>query len=79
MPCVKCTRCRGTGKVELTGEYAETYALLLRQKAHLSGADLARLSRVKPTAMNNRLVAIERMGLAIGSTHGRKRLWRAVK
>lgn len=74
---VQCSCCKGTGKVELTGTYAETYELLRSQAKELNGAALARLAGCKPTAMNNRLTALERMGLASGRWYGRQRFWKA--
>ena len=75
-PCPYCGR---TGIVELTGVYAETLALLIEQNQELNGAALARLAGCKPEAMANRLVALQRMGLALGRRHGRERLWRTTE
>ena len=72
---VQCTHCGGSGLVELTGVYAETLALLARHSDR-NGAELARLAGCQETAMNNRLVALQRMGLAYGRKYGRSRLWR---
>jgi Mn-dependent DtxR family transcriptional regulator len=77
-PTIRCAHCRGKGAVPLSGVYMETWAALRRQKERVSGADLARLMGVPETAMNNRLVALERHGLAEGEAYGRKRLWRAM-
>jgi biotin operon repressor len=74
---VACPCCGGEGRVELTGTYRETLALLKRQRAEVNGAALARLAGCQETAMNNRLVRLERLGLAVGRRHGRERLWRA--
>jgi hypothetical protein len=74
-----CGHCKGTGSVVLTGVYADTYALLRRQSAPLTAADLAPAAGCKPTAMCNRLSALERMGFAVSQRYGRKRLYRAVK
>lgn len=70
-----CTRCRGTGQIEVTGEYADTLRLLKRQRKEINGADLARLAGIKGPAMNNRLVALEKLGLAFGRWSGQERLW----
>jgi len=77
MPCVRCPSCKGTGRIELTGVYAETLALLQRQGVERTGAELARLDGCKATAMNNRLAALERLGLAQSRRFGRLRLYRA--
>lgn len=75
---VPCPRCHGCGTVELVGVHAETLALLRAQAVERNGAALARLAGVAPTAMNNRLIVLERLGLATGRQAGRQRLWRAV-
>jgi DNA-binding Lrp family transcriptional regulator len=49
--------------------------MLLQRKRPISGADLARVAGINPTAMNNRLVELEKLGLATGTWAGRKRLW----
>lgn len=75
---VPCTKCSGDGYYELTGGYMETLELLRRQNRELNGVELAELAKIKPTAMNNRLVWLEGAGLAQGRRHGRFRLWRAL-
>ena len=77
-PEVPCPCCKGTGKVEMSGVYGKTWALLKRQRREINGAALARLAGCQATAMNNRLVRLQKLGLAIGRWHGRERLWRAV-
>lgn len=75
---VPCTRCMGDGYCELSGEYLETLELLRKQRKELNGVELAALAKIRPTAMNNRLVWLEGAGLAHGRRYGRFRLWRAV-
>lgn len=77
-PRVKCPHCQGAGTVELTGVYAETLAILKRHSGHppLNGAALAVIAGCEPTAMNNRLKALEKHGLAIGQRFGREIKWR---
>jgi Mn-dependent DtxR family transcriptional regulator len=77
-PSIPCPHCRGTGLVELTGVYADTLLLLRAQSGEVNGADLARLAGVKGEAMANRLVRLERLGLAVGRRYGRERLWKAM-
>ena len=72
----RCSCCNGTGRVLLTGVYAETLALLRHQDGEVTGADLARLIGCKKTAMNNRLAALEKHGLATSRRWGRKRLYK---
>lgn len=74
---VPCPRCCGKGTVELNDVLTRTLALLRRQKAEINGAALARLDGCGPNAMDNRLVDLERAGLASGRRNGRERLWRA--
>jgi len=74
---VSCWHCRGSGRVELTGVYADTLALLRRQREPLNGAALARLAGCSNEAMCNRLRAIERHGLAKSRRHGREAIWTA--
>jgi hypothetical protein len=76
MPSVTCLCCRGTGRVPLTGVYADTLDLL-RRSGEVCGAALARAAGCKPSAMNNRLAALERPGLAVSRRYGRLRLFRA--
>ncbi len=75
---VPCPCCGGTGLRPLTGVYAETLALL-RAAGEATGADLARRVGCKATAMNNRLAALERLGLAVSRRYGRLRLYRAAE
>lgn len=75
-PVVPCSHCAGEGWIVLTGVYADTLTLLKKQKKELSGVELAGIAKVNPTAMNNRLVALEGYGLATGRRYGRYRLWK---
>lgn len=74
MSHVVCTHCNGTGAIELTGVYAETLILVISNPG-LNGAALAKLAGCKATAMNNRLNALERHGVAEGKQFGRSILW----
>jgi hypothetical protein len=76
---VPCGHCGGAGRLELTGVYAETLDLLRRQQAEVNGAQLAKLAGCTNMAMCNRLVALERNGLATSRRYGQQRLWKAVK
>lgn len=69
-----CTHCCGTGTIELTGVYAETFNLLIRFPG-LNGASLAKKAGCKATAMNNRLTELKNHGLARGRRHGREVIW----
>lgn len=71
---VVCTRCGGTGAVELTGVYADTLALVIRHPC-LNGAELARKAKCKATAMNNRLKRLEELGVVCGKIYGRQIVW----
>jgi Mn-dependent DtxR family transcriptional regulator len=72
-----CPRCRGSGQIPLTGVYAETLALLKRQRREASGADLARLDGCSGPAMCNRLARMEHLGLVVSRRYGHLRLYRA--
>jgi Mn-dependent DtxR family transcriptional regulator len=79
---VHCPHCKGTGKVPLTGVYADTLILLAdigKRGEQLNGAQLAKLMGVKGEAMCNRLVRLEELGLATSKRYGRQRLWAATK
>jgi Mn-dependent DtxR family transcriptional regulator len=74
---VACSCCKGAGRVELTGAYLETLQRMRLHGVEVTAAELAGDMDVKPTAMSNRLAALERLGLATSRTYGRKRLYRA--
>lgn len=79
-PVIQCRHCNGTGKVELPGGgLRETYDALVAALTPTTSTELGKKLRVIPTAMCNRLVALEALGLARGERHGRKRLWVALK
>lgn len=73
---VQCTHCQGTGTIQLTGVYAETLGLIISHPS-LNGATLAKLAGCNATAMNNRLKALERHGVATGQRFGRSIYWKA--
>lgn len=75
---VKCSKCGGSGKTKLTGKTAFILAALTKCKEEVNGADLAKMVGVRSTAANNRLVSLERLGLAKRRWSGRECLWRAV-
>jgi len=77
---IKCPRCRGCGKVELTGETVRTFVLLLQLGGERYAAELHRLSAeegIRPTTVNNRLSLLENHGLVTSRIRGRKRLFKA--
>jgi biotin operon repressor len=73
-----CPTCKGIGAVELTGAYGDTLAaiLALGKGAETTGVELARTLGVAATAVNNRLAAIERLGLLVSRRDGCRRLYR---
>lgn len=74
---IPCSHCRGSGRVALSGIYADTLDLLhCRLGKEVTGADLARVAGCQATAMNNRLAWLERHGLATSRRYGRLRLYR---
>lgn len=72
---VRCTCCRGTGTVELTGEYLETFRAL-QAAGETWGARLAAILGCKPTAANNRLARLKEKGLVISRRYGRRVFYR---
>ncbi len=74
-----CGHCGGTGHVELNGVYADTLALLRKQKDEVTGADLAKIDGCKPCAMNNRLSMLDHHGFLTSRRYGKKRLYKAVR
>jgi Mn-dependent DtxR family transcriptional regulator len=75
-PTLPCSHCKGTGRIELTGEYLETLNRLRELGKEMSGAELAKDMGIQPTAMNNRLSRIEQHGLIQSRRWGRSRLFR---
>lgn len=75
---VPCPMCEGCGRIELTGEYRETFEVLRAMGREANGVELAALMGVKPTAMNNRLASLERHGLVTSRRYGRRRLFKVV-
>lgn len=73
-----CQHCSGDGSVRITGVYADTLALALRQLGEFTGADLSKLAGCSPNAMNNRLNALEKHSLLESRTYVRKRLYRVI-
>lgn len=78
MPTVPCTHCGGTGRIELTGVFADTLDLLRRQKVEVTAADLSRLDGCAATAMSMRLGRLEGLGLVTSRRYGRLRLYRVI-
>lgn len=78
---IHCSACNGTGLVE-SQSLTETLAVLRsgewfstkRVYAEIPGSE-----HVGPTAVNNRLVALEKLGLAICEKRGRNKYWKAKK
>lgn len=72
----KCNCCGGTGRIRVTGVYAETLCIL-RRRCHGGGFVVANQDAFrfdcKPTALNNRLAWLERHGFATSSKFGRQR------
>ena len=62
-PLVACEHCKGAGVVPLTRDMLRTWQRLSDTKPLLVTALLE--DGVTPNAINNRLVALERLGLAV--------------
>lgn len=74
MTNVPCSVCGGTGSVELTGVYSKTLKLVIEHPGK-NGAQLAKIAGCKATAMNNRLIALQRHGVVQGKKYGRQIFW----
>lgn len=74
-----CPYCRGTGSVPIGEEYFATY-IALSMAGEIHAAELAKRMSVPCSneAMCNRLVMLEKKGLATSRRLGRKRLYTAV-
>lgn len=77
MDVLECPYCQGRGHRPLEEPYAGTLALLRRQPKEVTGAALALLAGLDLLTVNNRLFALEQMGLASGRYVGVVRLWTA--
>ena len=74
---VKCTRCDGTGEVELSPLFEQTFNLV-RKNPGRNGSELATLAGIKMEAMANRLVALQKHGLIHGDRRGRMVVWEII-
>jgi Mn-dependent DtxR family transcriptional regulator len=74
---IHCPHCRGTGRVDLTGVYLDTFIALAESGGETTGAKLSRQMGAKPSAVNNRLAALERHGIVTSRRWGRERLFKA--
>ena len=75
---IRCSCCEGTGRRELTGEFADTLRYVRRNlgRGEFTAAEVARLMKIKPTAMSNRLAYLELAGFLTSRQYGRRRLFR---
>lgn len=74
---VECPYCEGKGHQPLKETLAETLGLLRRQPGEVNGTALAGLAGLDLSTMNNRLFALEQMGLASSRYVGVIRVWNA--
>lgn len=72
-----CPHCDGKGRIELTGVYAETLkkarALLVADAAYLIANRDAWQFGCNPTALNNRMARLEKLGYLKSERFGRER------
>ena len=73
---IQCSCCSGLGMVSVTGRYLDTFKLLVHNP-NITGAELAKIADVKPTAMNNRLSWLADKGLATFVQDGKKKIYTA--
>ncbi len=69
---VQCSCCNGSGRIELTGVYADTLKDIRAIDGEIHGAELARKVGCKATAMNNRIAWLADNGFVIVRVYGRK-------
>lgn len=77
---IECHHCHGSGRLKLSGVYADTLAGLRRlTKAHgwTTAAKSASWFGCSPTALNNRFRVLEAHGLATSEWYGRERRYSA--
>lgn len=76
---ITCGHCHGAGRVTLDRALAETLREVRRARGEVFASGLcARLPGVNPTAMCNRLVALERAGFVVRVGRvGRRVMYRA--
>lgn len=73
---ISCGCCKGTGKVLLTGVYADTLLgarRYLKSHAYLLASETAGWFGCKATALSNRLKRLETLGLLKAQVYGRQR------
>lgn len=79
---VTCPHCQGSGKLRVTGIYAETLRGLRRWCASPGRFVVANRDATwfgcKPTALNNRLAWLEEHGFARSEKYGRQRRYFAI-
>lgn len=61
---VRCGKCHGDGMVPLPPQLNRTLDMIVR-RPHSNAAELARLLKVKPTAMCNRVNKLIALGLVV--------------
>lgn len=78
-PRIQCRGCRGRGTILLPhGPLLDAWRLLAMRREPINASGLARIAEIGATAMCERLVGLERLGLAVGPRRGRERLWTAI-
>lgn len=78
---IQCPHCKGKGTIPLTGVYAETLRgvrRLTKSYGYCVANKHAYLFGCKPTALNQRLAALERHGLLSSERFGRQRRYKAI-
>ena len=75
MIVIQCSCCNGQGVTPVTGKYLEAYELL-SQMPNATGAQLAIVAGIQPTAMNNRLSWLATKGLATSELYGKEKRYK---
>jgi DNA-binding MarR family transcriptional regulator len=72
---IVCRHCDGEGVLPLPSHLEETLRYLRRAGRGRTATDLARTMKLKPTAISQRLRALEDAGLVESVKDGRKRIF----
>lgn len=70
---VKCAHCCGSGEIDLTDAYRETYMYLRRQSAPVGSVQVAEALGIKQSASINRLQYLHGRGLVVIENEGTPR------
>lgn len=80
---IPCSCCKGSGRIPLTGIYADTLKIIRRRWVAgyyiVARRDADNWFQCNPTALSNRLKWLERNGLLVSETYGREKRYRPAR